>query len=250
MINFFRKIRQRLLTENKFSKYLIYAIGEIVLVVIGILIALQLNNWNEVRKIRIQEIKALNELRSDLLQNINDIDENITYLRVSKRANEIILHHIENNLPYNDSLDFHFANLYPFITFSPNQTAFNSLNQSGMNLITNDSLRTKISDLFANRFNVYKVFEKTYLVEHYVNYIKPLMMSEFKTFNLYQSFKPNNYNQFTKNKEYIQIMNFSVQISETFIKFQLKFKKSINDLILQIDNEIAESTHIEVITKG
>jgi hypothetical protein len=109
-----------------------------------------------------------------------------------------------------------------------------------MNLITNDSLRTKISDLFANRFNVYKVFEKTYLVEHYVNYIKPLMMSEFKTFKLYESFKPINYDQFIKNKEYIQIMNFSVQISETFIKFQLGFKKSINDLILQIDNEIAE----------
>jgi uncharacterized protein YxeA len=51
MIKFFRKIRQRLLTENKFSKYLIYAIGEIILVVIGILIALQVNKLNENRKI-------------------------------------------------------------------------------------------------------------------------------------------------------------------------------------------------------
>ena len=50
MIQFFRKIRQRLLTENKFSKYLLYAIGEIVLVVIGILIALQINNLNEEKK--------------------------------------------------------------------------------------------------------------------------------------------------------------------------------------------------------
>lgn len=47
MIKFFRKIRQRMFTENKFGKYLIYAIGEIILVVIGILIALQINNWNE-----------------------------------------------------------------------------------------------------------------------------------------------------------------------------------------------------------
>ena len=50
MIKFFRKIRQKLLSENKFSKYLIYAIGEIVLVVIGILIALQINNKNDERK--------------------------------------------------------------------------------------------------------------------------------------------------------------------------------------------------------
>lgn len=47
MIKFFRKIRQKLLSENKFSKYLIYAIGEILLVVIGIVIALQLNEWND-----------------------------------------------------------------------------------------------------------------------------------------------------------------------------------------------------------
>ena len=50
MLRFFRQIRQRLLSDNKFSKYLLYAIGEIVLVVIGILIALQINNWNEDRK--------------------------------------------------------------------------------------------------------------------------------------------------------------------------------------------------------
>jgi hypothetical protein len=56
MIKFFRKIRQRLLSENKFSKYLIYAIGEIILDVIGILIALSINNWNENRKIKNLEI--------------------------------------------------------------------------------------------------------------------------------------------------------------------------------------------------
>jgi len=49
MIKFFRKIRQNLLMENKTSKYFKYAIGEILLVVIGILIALQINNWNEKR---------------------------------------------------------------------------------------------------------------------------------------------------------------------------------------------------------
>jgi hypothetical protein len=50
MIKFFRKIRQKLLVENKISKYLLYAIGEVVLVVIGILIALSVNNWNEGNK--------------------------------------------------------------------------------------------------------------------------------------------------------------------------------------------------------
>jgi hypothetical protein len=66
MIKFFRRIRQNLLTENKFSKYLVYAIGEIVLVVIGILIALQINNWNENRKQQIKLQQIYHEILADL----------------------------------------------------------------------------------------------------------------------------------------------------------------------------------------
>jgi hypothetical protein len=58
MIKFFRQIRQRLLTENKVSRYLIYVIGEIFLVVVGILIALSLNTWNDNRKDRIAKKAA------------------------------------------------------------------------------------------------------------------------------------------------------------------------------------------------
>ena len=66
MIKFFRKIRQRLLTENKFSKYLLYAIGEIVLVMVGILLALQVNNWNELKKKEEAEIQLYHKIIADL----------------------------------------------------------------------------------------------------------------------------------------------------------------------------------------
>lgn len=66
MIKFFRRIRKRLLTENKFSKYILYAIGEIVLVVIGILIALSINNWNERKKNTNLEKEILQDLLSEL----------------------------------------------------------------------------------------------------------------------------------------------------------------------------------------
>ena len=77
MIKFFRKIRQKLLSENKFSKYLIYAIGEIVLVVIGILIALQINNWNEHRKDKATEHTLLIAMHDDLLINIDRLNNDI-----------------------------------------------------------------------------------------------------------------------------------------------------------------------------
>lgn len=84
MIKFFRKIRQRLLTENppavrtgKFSKYIFYAIGEILLVVIGILIALQVNNWNEERKKMSQVGNYTQSLISDLVKDSIAISENL-----------------------------------------------------------------------------------------------------------------------------------------------------------------------------
>ncbi|HAT67789.1 MAG TPA: hypothetical protein DCS66_24850, partial [Flavobacteriaceae bacterium] len=66
MIKFFRKIRQNLISQGKTAKYLKYAIGEIALVVIGILIALQINNWNETRKEKKVETVILSILLEDL----------------------------------------------------------------------------------------------------------------------------------------------------------------------------------------
>lgn len=68
MIKFFRKIRQHLLTENKFSKYVLYASGEIILVVIGILIALSINNWNESRKLDSSEKEFITSVKEDLIK--------------------------------------------------------------------------------------------------------------------------------------------------------------------------------------
>ena len=65
MIKFFRKIRQNSIKENKIINYLKYAIGEMILVMIGILLALQVNNWNEVRKQRIEEIGLLRNMSTD-----------------------------------------------------------------------------------------------------------------------------------------------------------------------------------------
>ena len=75
MLKFFRRIRQNLLSENKFSKYMLYAIGEIILVVIGILIALQINNWNEGRKDRAKEQELLAQLRSEYQSNLDQLNQ-------------------------------------------------------------------------------------------------------------------------------------------------------------------------------
>ena len=84
MLKFFRNIRQSLLTEDKFSKYLLYALGEIILVVIGKLLALQINNWKEARNRKIEEEKLLIALAEDFKENKIRIQE-----AISKETNMI-----------------------------------------------------------------------------------------------------------------------------------------------------------------
>ena len=244
MLRFFSKIRFKLVAENKVAKpasrtgrYLRYAIGEILLVVIGILIALQVNNWNEDKKTKRIEVKTLKELRSDLIQNRDEIELHISSLETCKKANEIVLFHFKNNLPYHDSLDIYFGNLYPYITFTPIQTTYDNLRQTGINLISNDSLRTKISVLYSNNFNAFRVFESTYFVEHYTNYIKPMLMNEFITFEAF-SLKPKDYNELIKSQKYKQIMNYTVSNCQVFIAFQTQLKDTVERLITEIDTEI------------
>ena len=106
MIKFFRKIRQNLLMENKTGKYFKYAIGEIVLVVIGILIALQINNWNELKKLKEKENVFLKEIISDLNYN----EQRTVHFRMDSIAKiyDYVIQHLENKLPYDNSLSRHF----------------------------------------------------------------------------------------------------------------------------------------------
>lgn len=237
MIQFFRRIRQQLLTKNKFSKYLLYAIGEIILVVIGILIALQINNWNENRKLRGIEIETLKELRSDLSQSLHDITSDQEYFQYCKKSTTYILEHFKNEAADSDSLNFHFWNMYPFSTFSINRTTFDNLRQSGSNIITNDSLRVKLADLYTRSINLYKELEKRAVIFHDEQFITPMKMSEFKSFsrnNLilkdYEAFFGNTYNQ--------QVLNRSIFIFNNLIEYQNYLIKDVELLIDQIDEEV------------
>ena len=94
MIKFFRNIRKDLMEKNKTRRYFKYAIGEIILVVIGILIALQINNWNENRKDLLNETKILNTLHAEFKQNRITLDSTLTLLNQSEKALNFVLNRI------------------------------------------------------------------------------------------------------------------------------------------------------------
>ncbi|MCK5442704.1 MAG: hypothetical protein KAJ23_12515 [Maribacter sp.] len=149
MINFFRKIRQRLLTENKFSKYLLYAIGEIVLVVIGILIALSINNWNELKKDEIKERKLLNEMVEGLEFNVSNLKSILSDFKADDESSNLIITVIEHKRNYNDSLDYHFARALNAIPLYPiTYVAYESMKNTGFDIVRNDQLKNEIINLF------------------------------------------------------------------------------------------------------
>lgn len=144
MLRFFRTLRQRLLPENRFSKYLLYAVGEIVLIVIGILIALQIDSWNEGRKLKEQELKILKDFKTSLAKDS-------TYLAGTKRTYEIarnsidhLIAYMDKDLPYADSLKYHFANITFDWGLQYDFSTYEVLKSADLRLISNDSLRSNI----------------------------------------------------------------------------------------------------------
>lgn len=143
MIKFFRHIRKQLLSENKFSKYLIYAIGEIILVVIGILIALQINNWNEKSKLKIEETRLLKQLNVEFKDNKKKLETvNAKNKAVLKNLDKILaLIPIDTASTNLDSLSQYIFNTYDFNTFDPIQGTIDELKNGTFKVITNDTLR-------------------------------------------------------------------------------------------------------------
>ncbi len=148
MIKFFRKIRQNLLMENKTGKYFKYAIGEIVLVVIGILIALQINTWNQNRQDREQEQQILMQLLNEYENNLIQINQKI-FIRNETILSAYKLLKYKNDETHNivaDSFNLHLGRLITRPTFDPELGVTKELTSSGkLYLITNNSLRNNIT---------------------------------------------------------------------------------------------------------
>ena len=148
MIKFFRKIRQNLLSEGKTGKYLKYAVGEIILVVIGILIALQINNWNENNKLQAKKQDYYQQLLADLKKDeefsINTIEQfNKLREEYDNYRNEFYSKNLTVKEVYEKLLNLNFESVS--ITFSSNTTE--TLQNSGEIVLIPSEIRNKLIDL-------------------------------------------------------------------------------------------------------
>ena len=113
MINFFRTIRRQLLKHKNTNQYLLYAVGEIFLIVIGILIALQLNEWKENQRNKQTEIKLLREIQNDLSDAEANFTSSIEFDKTVLQSKQVIIDVIDRDLPGM----IHFNNISIYSTF-------------------------------------------------------------------------------------------------------------------------------------
>jgi hypothetical protein len=260
MIKIFRKIRQRLLSESKFSRYLLYAIGEIILVVVGILFALQINSWNEARVNQLKEHGLLLDLKAEFEYNqtalFRAIGFNKTVVQASIDLTAIIR---EDKLTEKAStVDSLLVAINEFSSFDGRTGVCDEIINSGkLSLIRNEDLRSRLTNwsgwLFDAREDVYL------RQEHVINNLMPFLMKHIplangETMKQLQNmaqdsnlFRYPDASPFSISLDATEMMEFENQLwylkdgTDWIIISDLKTNKYILETLELIENELAKN---------
>jgi len=242
MIKFFQKIRQNMINDIKVSKYLLYAIGEIVLVVIGILIALQINNANEIRKNQITESKYIEEMLEDFEINLQSSEKSLSALYRDLPALIELLKQstLETPTVSIDSINkiFSFMQSMPF--YSSTDRVYNNIMGSGdLKLITSSELKTALSNYY-KALNVINIVQSTHemvLVQQVQPYIIENLDFQavfFKRINDYELPPPKEMDRIMevlKDRKFRSVVVTKLAILEDLLQQNLIMEKLNSDIV-------------------
>lgn len=245
MLRFFRKLRREFFTKGIFSKYFVYAFGEVILVVFGILIALQVNNSNELAKKKELEIVILEEIKENLIETNEDLVNNIKREYQYLERNHLILDYLDNKRPYNEELDIAFGTYYWTFFTTPITVGYEYLRQNGFNLISNNELRKSISNLVDVKISGIKQNNERWS-EHLESYItKPYHVKYFRKYfpevtndEGDEYAKPIDYKDLLSNEQFKNINAEIISTRRWSINSLETLQKELKELIEQIQVEI------------
>lgn len=221
------------MSENRTGRYLKYAIGEILLVVIGILIALNINNWNENRKERLLEQQILIDIKKSLVSDLNgDIKQNIKSLSQDIVNINSISKMINEALPFNDSMIPKFRSLMFSKNLNWEVTAYMALENQGVNLIQNQELKDAILTVYNSNYPNTKGRLQNFL-NNLNSFFRPMMRERFifQYEDNYEHYLPLDYDALKNDHIFKNALNTS----------QLNFKNmqiSFNGLKLEVEQTI------------
>ena len=163
-----------MIKDNKVSKYFLYAIGEIILVVIGILIALSINNWNENNKAKSRLKSDLLELKSELNSDLIRLNSVLIQLKVIDEKGMYLLDFLAQKLEIVDSVKVQeaFVDVATLASFGKSNTAYDNLiNNGNYQLVENKTLKEKLG-FFHNTRDWYDAYHNGPLLESYYQYVR------------------------------------------------------------------------------
>jgi hypothetical protein len=254
MIKFFRKIRQNLLMENKTGKYFKYAVGEIVLVVIGILIALQINNWNQNKNIQKENTQLIKNILDDFNVNKKRLDKSINLVETLIGHSDRLLKLISKSeiTASTDSLKYYTASSFRSVLFQPDLNSYEQALSSGA-FGRFDNL--KLSNSLANFMEAHKDYIDTNQLANesfYIGIIKDLHKEvgnlESIGFRYFYKDRQYDYELFKNERDYKAFLKkplFFASVQTTLIFYQNmldSFKgmqSSAEDIIVEL-NEVLE----------
>ena len=231
MIKFFRNIRRSLLGEGKSARYFKYAVGEILLVMIGILLALQVNNWNENRKAKQHEIKLASQLLDDARADSIFFETRVNFQKVRDTLFNHLIYFSNNRT--SDSIAKKPVNADPFFFRLAYQSNLISNNPDAYDIITNDTIKSKLREYKARYdYVVHSIELSNRIIEEYgfplqIKYYEELkllsgnvtikdfafIVDDMETIALIEQFKSYGFNYLfqlerflTSNQELIQLL--------------------------------------------
>ena len=189
MIKFFRKIRQKLLSENKFSKYLLYAIGEIILVVIGILIALYINNLNTEKQDSIILNGYLNNISESIKLDQANLEQIAVFRDSSIIGSKYFMNIIEQENTSKEEYSIYFSE---YFAYNPWLDKYFQSNNSGFEALKNSGYLSKIQQTIfeTELYKYYGLVEKIENEEKYLNNFMEEMKYDIYKNNIVQPIKP------------------------------------------------------------
>ena len=235
MIRIFRNIRQQLVAENKVMAYLRYAIGEIILVVIGILIALQVNNWNEKRKDANFENEILSLIDQNLKQDSVSLSFELSNTKLAINLTDRLLKQVALN-HFNDSLNYWMGKIICFERFRSQSSAYEMLKAKGLENISDKTLQMNLISYYDE--SLYRVYQSLNDVELSFNKDwTPVIKEDFSDFSWTIYCKPTNPVEFFEKPSTISLFKLYQDNRRGFVRNGEKALNKISEIIKLIKKD-------------
>lgn len=237
MITFFRRIRQKLIDSGSLSRYLLYAIGEILLVVIGILIALQINNWNEDRKEYNLSQSILSQIEEKVTRDTTLLNGQLNRFDNILESARWVIQEFEKDSPYSPKMDTAFARISIFSFLEADYSAYEYLQNEGIGIIKDRDLRESISDYYGYSEFIEDVDNYFELNKYYRQEIYP---KYFKRYRYGSLAVPKDYEELKKSTEFRVVVDMSFNDANFYYSQTLDQKERAIELLGKIKAELAK----------